>query len=91
MNKGDWVATLNDKEQPYWVYKIKETVEWEEALQYCENLVFAGHDDWKLPSNKEQVSMVDYRKMKPALDETFFPNTDYKAFYWSPRTPRVVL
>ena len=67
-----------------WIQVVSpETSEWEEALQYCENLVFAGHDDWKLPSNKEQVSMVDYRKMKPALDEMFFPNTDYKAYYWS--------
>jgi hypothetical protein len=67
-----------------WIQVVSpETSEWEEALQYCENLVFAGHDDWKLPSNKEQVSMVDYRKMKPALDEMFFPNIDYKAYYWS--------
>ena len=67
-----------------WIQVVSpETSEWEEALQYCENLVIAGHDDWKLPSNKEQVSMVDYRKMKPALDEMFFPNTDYKAYYWS--------
>jgi len=67
-----------------WIQVVSpETSEWEEALQYCENLVFAGHDDWKLPSNKEQSSLVDYRKMKPALDETFFPDTDYKAYYWS--------
>jgi hypothetical protein len=59
---------------------------WEPSLQHCENLVFAGYDDWKLPSNKELTSIVDLRKQKPALDTRFFPDIDYKAYYWS-RTP----
>ncbi len=60
--------------------------DWEASIQYCEDLVFAGHDDWKLPSNKELASTVDLRKQKPAIDTNFFPDTDYKAYYWS-RTP----
>ena len=59
---------------------------WEPSIQYCENLVFAGYSDWKLPHNKELSSLVDLRKQKPATDTTFFPDTDYKAYYWS-RTP----
>ncbi len=60
--------------------------DWEGSIQYCEDLVFAGHDDWKLPHNKELSSLVDLRKQKPAIDTNFFPDTDYKAYYWS-RTP----
>jgi len=60
--------------------------DWESSIQYCEDLSFAGYDDWKLPSNKELVSLVDLRKQKPAIDTGFFPDTDYKAYYWS-RTP----
>jgi hypothetical protein len=63
-----------------------QTRDWEESIQYCEDLVFAGYDDWKLPSNKELSSTVDLRKQKPAIDTRFFPDTDYKAYYWS-RTP----
>jgi len=59
---------------------------WEPSIQYCENLGFAGHEDWKLPHNKELSSLVDLRKQKPAIDTGFFPDTDYKAYYWS-RTP----
>ena len=83
VDNGD--GTVTDKfAKLVWVQNVPpETWEWEEAIQYCEDLVFAGYDDWKLPSNKEQTSLGDYRKMKPALDETFFPDTDYKAFYWS--------
>ncbi len=60
--------------------------DWEASIQYCEDLVFAHHDDWKLPGNKELSSTVDLRKQKPAIDTEFFPDTDYKAYYWS-RTP----
>ena len=59
---------------------------WEPSIQYCEDLEFAGYSDWKLPHNKELASLVDLRKQKPAIDVTFFPDTDYKAYYWS-RTP----
>jgi hypothetical protein len=83
VDNGD--DTITDSfAQLMWVRNVPTVArEWEEAIQYCEDLSFAGHDDWKLPSNKEQTSMVDYRKMKPSLDEKVFPNTDYKAFYWS--------
>jgi hypothetical protein len=82
-DNGDGTVTDNFA-RLMWIQVVPpKMVEWEEAIQYCENLVFAGHADWKLPSNKEQVSTVDHRKMKPALDETFFPDTDYKAYYWS--------
>ena len=60
--------------------------DWEASIQHCEDLVFAEHDDWKLPSNKELSSTVDLRRQKPAINTEFFPDTDYKAYYWS-RTP----
>lgn len=67
-----------------WVQNVADLdYEWEEALQYCEDLTSAGYDDWKLPSNKEMVSMGNYNRMKPALDTAFFPDTNYKAFYWT--------
>lgn len=64
----------------------KEKITWEEAIQYCEDLQFASHKDWKLPGNKELTSLVDLTKQKPAIDTRFFPDVDYKSFYWS-RTP----
>jgi len=60
--------------------------DWEASIQFCEDLVFAAHDDWILPSNKELSSTVDLQRQKPAIDTRFFPDTDYKAYYWS-RTP----
>jgi hypothetical protein len=64
----------------------RETRDWQASIQHCETLEHAGYDDWKLPSNKELSSTVDLRKQRPAIDTSFFPDTDYTAYYWS-RTP----
>ena len=33
---------------------------WEEAKKYCEDLVYAEHDDWRLPNAHELNSILDY-------------------------------
>lgn len=38
------------------------TLNWEDALAWCENLIFAGHNDWRLPNAKELQSIVDYNR-----------------------------
>jgi len=35
---------------------------WPEALKWAEELTFAGHSDWRLPSVKELQSIVDYTR-----------------------------
>ena len=37
-------------------------MDWPSALEYAEKMVFAGHDDWRLPSAKELQSIVDYTR-----------------------------
>jgi hypothetical protein len=71
------------------------TMDWESALEWAENLEFAGYDDWTLPSVKELQSIVDYTKSpdttdSPAIDDLFyctpivncFGEDDY-GFYWT--------
>lgn len=41
---------------------------WEQALAWAEGLVFAGHDDWRLPNVKELQSIVDYDRSPDATD-----------------------
>jgi len=70
-----------------WIQEVQSgKLDWEESIQYCEDLKFAGHSDWKLPGNKEATSVVDLLKFKPAVDNRFFSDVDYKAYYWT-RTP----
>ncbi len=59
-----------------------EAATWEEALVYANDLVFAGHDDWRLPNLKELQSISTAYAVKPAIDSTFFPGTA-SALYWS--------
>jgi hypothetical protein len=40
---------------------------WNSAIDFCNILVYAGSSDWRLPSRKELMSLVDYGRYSPAL------------------------
>ena len=52
------------------------------AISYCNSFNFAGHTDWRLPTKKELVSIVDYGKYDPAIDNTKFLNAK-SSTYWT--------
>ena len=60
---------------------------WKDASTTCANLVLGGHDDWRLPSLIELVSIVDFTRQVPALDARAFPDAT-GANFWS-ATPLV--
>ncbi len=55
---------------------------WENALSYCESLALAGKSDWRLPNVRELESIVDEATYHPAINTTYFPNTN-SMYYWS--------
>jgi len=70
-------------------------MDWPTALEYSENLNYAGHSDWRLPNAKELQSILDYTRspdtsnsaaIDPIFQTTEIKNegdeTDY-GFYWS--------
>ena len=77
------------------------SLNWEEALAWCESLDYAGNSDWRLPNAKELHSIVDYTRspsttnsaaIDPLFDATYLPNgvnnngyANY-AHYWSSTT-----
>ncbi|MFA6435102.1 MAG: DUF1566 domain-containing protein [Elusimicrobiales bacterium] len=58
------------------------TANWTTALTSCENSVYAGYSDWRLPNLKELHSIVNYgASAAPYIDGNAFPNT--VSGYWS--------
>ncbi|MFM8395829.1 MAG: DUF1566 domain-containing protein, partial [Acidobacteriota bacterium] len=58
---------------------------WETAQNYCDSLVLAGRDDWRMPRLPELFSINQLNNVNPALDATFTRTT---AEYWWSSTLR---
>ena len=55
---GKWILTIwavNTDE-----FDVSEVFTWEDALTACNNLVYAGFSDWRLPNATELLSILDY-------------------------------
>jgi len=76
----------------------QQGLNWEDALQYAENLTLGGYDDWRLPNAKELQSIVDYTRspetshsaaINPIFEISSIINeggeTDYP-YFWSSTT-----
>ncbi len=62
-----------------------DSLTWENALAYAENLVLAGYSDWRLPNIKELQSINDERLVSPSVSPAFFKTIGVKN-YWSSTT-----
>lgn len=59
---------------------------WQDAIQQAQNVNnkggFAGYKDWRLPSDEELRSIVEYQCTDPSINLIVFPKTPING-YWS--------
>jgi len=60
---------------------IAQKVTYDEAKQVCKELKINGHKDWRIPTIKELLTIVDYAKYDPAILDGFSSVESY--YYWS--------
>jgi hypothetical protein len=51
-------------------------------IKTINDAVLCGASDWRLPTKRELLSIVDNSSFKPAADVRFFPNAS-SSYYWS--------
>jgi len=52
------------------------------AKAYCSELTLGGHRDWRLPTIRELLTIVDYTRVSPAILKAFSYVED-ESFYWT--------
>ena len=62
--------------------KFKGEMKWQEAVDACKALNFAGHKDWRLSTREELFSLTDDTRYSPAINKEAFPDTK-SSWYWT--------
>lgn len=85
--KKKWACTLDNVTGLMWQLNTNGST-WFEAFNYAKAANTAnlcGKNDWRLPKKSELVSIVDFGQQKPAIDTSYFPNTE-NYNYWASDT-----
>jgi hypothetical protein len=85
IDNGDGTVTDNGTGLMWQQVTAPDNYTWEQALAYCDNLSLAGHTDWRLPTAKELVSIVDTTQFNPSINTTYF-SSRLASYYWSSTT-----
>ena len=70
-----WVADMEDAGLDF-------EVSWAAARDYIRRLDYAGYSDWRMPTIKELVSIIDYGTFNPATFTGYITLRDAEG-YWS--------
>jgi len=79
----EWQACPVGLSGNYCTTGTAQKLNWESAVEYCENLVWGGKDDWYLPDPYQLNSIVDYSRNGPAINFEVFYNTPAEYFWTS--------
>lgn len=64
-------------------YHVEETkLNYAQAATYCSELHLGGFEDWRIPTLKELMTIIDYNRYKPAIFREF-RFVEKETLYWS--------
>jgi hypothetical protein len=58
-----------------------ERVTYKQAEKLCKEMRLGGYDDWRIPTIRELLSIIDYKKYDPAILDGF--SVTEPNYYWS--------
>lgn len=76
-----WAADANSS-----INNLGVVLSWLLAVAFPLGKEFAGFSDWRLSNVIELLSIVNFNRANPSIDETLFPNTG-ASYYWTSTTP----
>lgn len=86
LSSTDWSVIRDNVTGLYWEVisdsNVNTTRTFFQAKTYAQNLSLAGYDDWRLPTVAELASIANLEMSRPAIDMTYFPNTQTNR-YWT--------
>lgn len=81
---GNGLKSFQYAETTYYVHPEVGTMNWESAMFFCDNLVYAGYSDWFLPDKNELNAMYVYRN---SIGGFVTGHSSYgDCYYWSSTT-----
>ncbi len=83
-DNGNGTITDNNTGLLWQKAENSSTMPWASAVSLCDGLSLGGFSDWRLPSEKELGSLIDYSISNPGpmIRTAYFPNAK-KTYYWS--------
>ncbi|MBR6244320.1 DUF1566 domain-containing protein [bacterium] len=68
---GEDTVVLDRATNLIWNLNRQSVLSWKDALAHCENMEYAGFNDWRLPNRNELISIINYDNYYIASDMPF--------------------
>ena len=82
LSAGDMV--FHEKTGLFWQDNrlvMSEKITYKEAEELCEGLKVGGYSDWRIPTIRELLTIIDYKKYDPAILDGF--SIGESSYFWS--------
>ncbi len=85
INNGDGTITDSGTGLMWQRSDNNRKYEWEDACNYCDDLILGGYGDWKMPDIYQLRTLID-DAFSPEINTDYFSNCKSYPFYWSGST-----